>query len=63
MWKIQAKEDSFDWSEFDNFIDTEEANEEVAKGEEIPLREFRIDWWSKFYSSNGHPEKAPDFEK
>ncbi|CAJ0931431.1 unnamed protein product, partial [Mesorhabditis belari] len=56
---------SFEWGAFDQFVETEEASEEgkSASNDESILGEYRIDWWSKFYTSNGNPEKAPGFDK
>ncbi|VDM64425.1 unnamed protein product [Angiostrongylus costaricensis] len=54
-----------DWTEFDKAVDKE--YEALLAAPLIPsLRKEgmpNIDWWSKYYASGGHPEKAPGFEE
>ncbi|KAE9421720.1 hypothetical protein Angca_007228, partial [Angiostrongylus cantonensis] len=54
-----------DWTEFDKAVDKE--YEVLLAAPLIPtLRKEgmpNIDWWSKYYASGGHPEKAPGFEE
>ncbi|KAJ1369754.1 hypothetical protein KIN20_031303 [Parelaphostrongylus tenuis] len=53
-----------DWAQFDNIVDKED--QALLSTPYIPsLRKEgmpKIDWWSKYYASSGHFEKAPGFE-
>ncbi|VDO29690.1 unnamed protein product [Haemonchus placei] len=63
--KKKEVSDKNDWSKYDSTVDTEDT--ELASTPVIASlsKEGKpaLDWWSKYYFSLGHPEKAPGFEE
>ncbi|KHJ78745.1 C2 domain protein [Oesophagostomum dentatum] len=63
--KKKALAEKSEWDEYENLIETEDAALAATplipslRREDMP----NLDWWSKYYASDGHPEKAPGFEE
>ncbi|KAK6731499.1 hypothetical protein RB195_007764 [Necator americanus] len=63
--KKKEEAEKSDWAEYDKFMEAED--DALAATPLIPsLRKEgmpNLDWWSKYYASDGHPERAPGFEE